>query len=673
MVDATKVSRIKIDTGYAGVKEYPFFTRVNSKGQILEDAQVSIVLGGNGSGKSTIARALSGNNKGVKFFDKDGNLLVGDCLNVHVFNEDYVIENFRTYKPDYLEPVVLLGKSGNLVDKIEEVEKKIAELEKKRQGIKDAVFSRLPDKIESDLDKKICIFTVRDYINSCIENELDSFTNSSYGSDIDNLYGNLLDGNGEIDLNMCLRWIDLGCSSARLEVYQSANIEEFDEEDNLVWVENQDWYLRYSSLEYFDNELMKLYNIICGFIYEIDKEISNKYEYISYFDGLRENHEDFCFELMALFYIFYPHIYKKLDDDRFSNDSERLEYQSLTSEIIKLRDEVDELRKKLEHENKYNSSEEVIKYMNRWLRLVFGENLISIEANSQLGYDLKNLKGQIIPPGRLSLGEQNILALCYFFVAKVSGGSLGNYGKSNQIILLDDPVSSFDYGNKYGVMQVLNYIAGLISGSKSESKMLIMTHDPVAARELSNAIKHRVGGDKVKCCRIIDSQNVHLESVKLDSLDEYRDILHKMFDVATQEGKGIELISPNEVRRVWEAFLRFELGESEISSRNALDRASCFYDTQSAEYEFLESFISYVYVNQDSHSSDQMLFDNFDLIPILGRHEFKKHIRQIVLFMRLVAPHHIPSRLASKLKDITTYRDALDGIYKTDVLGQPKG
>lgn len=672
MVDAIKVSKIKIDTGYAGVKEYPFFTRVNKEGLIIDDAQVSIVLGGNGSGKSTIARALNGNNKGVKFFDKDGNLLGGDCLNVHVFNEDYVIENFRTYKPDYLEPVILLGKSGNLVDKIEEVEKKIVELEKRRQGIKDVVFSRLPDEIESDLDKQICIFTIRDYINSCIENELDSFTNSSYSSDIDNLFGDLLDSNGKIDLSMYLRWIDLGCSIARLDVYYSAHEEDLDEEGNLVWVENQDWYLRYSSLDYFYNELTKLYSIICGFIYEIYEGVANKYEYISYFEELREKHEDFCFDLMALFYIFYPDIYSKLDDG-FSKDCERSEYQSLTSEINKLRDEVDELRKKLEHENKRNSSEEVIKYMNRWLRLVFGENLISIEANSQLGYNLKNLKGQVIPPGRLSLGEQNILALCYFFVAKVSGGRLGDYGNSNQIILLDDPVSSFDYNNKYGVMQVLNHIAGLVSGDKSESKMLIMTHDPVTARELSNAIKHRAGGDKVKCCRIVDSQNVYLEPVKLDGLDEYRGILHKMFEVATQEGKGIDLISPNEVRRVWEAFLRFELGESEISSRNALDRVSCFYDDQSAEYKFLESFISYVYINQDSHSSDQMLFDNFDLIPILGRREFEKHIRQIVLFMRLVAPSHIPSRLAKSINQIAGYRKALDDIYKANVLGQPKG
>lgn len=670
MVDATKVSSIEIDTGYAGKKYYSFFARTDKNGQALPDARCAIVLGKNGSGKSTIARALSNDNKDAKFFDRDGKSLGRDCSNVHVFNEDYVIKNFRTYKPDYLEPVVLLGESGSLVDEIKDLEKKIEILEKRKLDIKDVVFSRLPGGIESDLDIQICIFTIRDYINSCIENELDGFTNSSYSYDIDSLFGNLFDGDGKIDLNMYLRWIDLGCDIARNDVYQSAHTEEIDQEGNSVWVENQNWYLSDKSLDYFDKELEKLYGVSCGCIYEIYEGVDNKDNYISYVDGLREDHEDFCFNLMALFYKFYPDIYSKLDDG-FASKGERLMYQWLTSAIVKLREEVNDLRGKLEYENKLNSSEKVIKYMNRWLCLVFGENLISIEADSHLGYNLKNSEGQTIPPGRLSLGEQNILALCYFFVAKVSGGRLGNYGKSNQIILLDDPVSSFDYNNKYGVMQVLDYIAGLIAGDKSEAKMLVMTHDPVTALELSNAIKYRVGGDKIKCCRIADSQAGCIESVKFDRIDEYRNILHKMFEVATQKGKGIDLISPNEVRRVWEAFLRFELGESEISSRNALNRVSCFYDDQSAEYKFLESFISYVYINQDSHSSDQMLFDNFDLIPILGRHEFEKHIRQIVLFMRLVAPSHIPSRLAESINQIAGYRDALNQIYNNEVLKQP--
>lgn len=47
MVDATKVSKIKIDTGYAGVKEYPIFSRFDKAGEAINPAQCSIVLGSN--------------------------------------------------------------------------------------------------------------------------------------------------------------------------------------------------------------------------------------------------------------------------------------------------------------------------------------------------------------------------------------------------------------------------------------------------------------------------------------------------------------------------------------------------------------------------------------------------------------------------------------------------
>ena len=94
MVDATKVSSIKIDTGYAGEKTFPLFSRFKKNGDKDKDAQCAIVLGKNGSGKSTIARALS-DGKNVEFYSKEGVLLGGNCDNVYVFDEWFIGENFR--------------------------------------------------------------------------------------------------------------------------------------------------------------------------------------------------------------------------------------------------------------------------------------------------------------------------------------------------------------------------------------------------------------------------------------------------------------------------------------------------------------------------------------------------------------------------------------------------
>ncbi len=42
-------------------------------------------------------------------------------------------------------------------------------------------------------------------------------------------------------------------------------------------------------------------------------------------------------------------------------------------------------------------------------------------------------------------------------------GSLEEFVVGNRIIVLDDPLSSFDFDNKYGVIRLLDYVMNLIS------------------------------------------------------------------------------------------------------------------------------------------------------------------------------------------------------------------
>ena len=152
MVDATKVSKIRIKTEYGGEKKYSFFTRFNKKGIIQEDAQFAIVLGKNGSGKSTIARALSTETSDTKFFDKDENFLGRDCSNIHVFSESYVVKNFRTRGGGYIDPVILFGDFVHIRDRINNLKNSIESSRKRMEDIKSKSLNRLLEGESSFVD-----------------------------------------------------------------------------------------------------------------------------------------------------------------------------------------------------------------------------------------------------------------------------------------------------------------------------------------------------------------------------------------------------------------------------------------------------------------------------------------------------------------------------------------
>ena len=666
MVIAKHVSRIRVDTSYAGKKYYSFFTK-ESKNHTRYDAQCAVVLGRNGAGKSTIARALQGKGESrasIKFFDMKGVSLGYDYSDVRVFDEMYIIENFRAYDSGHLNPIILLGDYVKKTNEIDNLKNQMLKIEKNvSQKTQWFLANMWQERILGSRNESYAIECIN-FVEAFVNNEMDvnSFEVSGYGELRKSLLDRIFEEKEKMVANQqyLYRWISLGFSQYIGEIKpiesSAANIDE-------------------NVLELYEKELLNILDQLKLFAYRKnigDDGFLGKMYTDSSIQELRHSYYRVVMNILsAVDYSLYIDLRNRRISMAAVNrvKNEKSEYRSKKEELLRLEEE-------LEQERRKESASQIVKSMNQWLRVIFGEDVLKLYSDGAYGYKVTK-NGIDISPNILSTGEQNILALCYFFVDISNGEKALTIADRNQIIVLDDPVSSFDYSNKYGVIQILDHVAGIVSEDTSKAKMIIMTHDPVAALEISKSINYRVGGSKVKCCEIVDGQIVGgekecISEVYFEDIDEYRNILEKMFNVATGKGNSdIKLVSPNEVRRVWEAFLRFELGESKISDRSAIDRAACFYDDQSPEYKFLNSFISYVYINQDSHSGNQMLFENFDLIPILGRREFKKHIRQIILFMRLVAPSHIPSRLAKKKSQIAGYRKALDDIYKADVLGQP--
>lgn len=592
MVDAVEVSSIKINTGYAGWKEYPIFARTGKNDQALPDAQCAIILGKNGSGKSTIARGLKGKNNSVEFFDKDGNQLKGDCPDIYVFDEWFIGENFRMSDEEALKLIYEIRELQSLQETISSMQETISSVG--RVSLPDGLFDRFLGPIR---------------------NSAKQWTPKLQGTN------QVIEGSDEPHENF--------------EEPQISELSHKKEgfEDSAAKKESEGSVIGRISEDVHEDSTAD--------------DMSNRDEWQEAWDSLSPEEKE--------------NITRKI-----SRTSQKIRQQ-----IERFSIQIDE---GFQMPRIVRDPRKAINNINALSAIVFGVDSISVKykegESGEGGYEI--LKGnKKVAPSSLSTGEQNILSLCYFFAQMMDGEehrSLEELLVGNRIIVLDDPLSSFDFDNKYGVIRLLDHVMNLMSKDESESKLIIMTHDPETAIELSKIAIGRLGGKKVKCCEISNNDgNALLKNVKFDGIDEYKNILDKMYGIAVGK-EDAEMPVPNEVRRVWEAFLRFELGVSSVSDRKAIEKIRDYYSEESSKYKFLDSFMSYAFIHQDSHSASQMLFFNFSLFPVLSDEDFRKHIRQIICFIHIVSPLHIASRLSNDGTEAQKYREELENMYKQIVL-----
>lgn len=787
MVDAAKLYGIKVNEDYIGSKEYSVFQKKTKDDESRIHAQCSIIFGNNGSGKSTIARAFKGG--GAAFFDQDKNILDKNHQNVYLFNEEYVINNFRKVEDGRLEAIILLGDSVQIQDEIEDIEENISFNRKLQEEMQRNLAGLVSNK--DNIIKNTHAMLARKDTSEKGELSLGSWKSRTIYYNKEGQYKNrppkyierLLDDSREVEsipplaelleefknsvqeLKEAAVFREINWSYNNLVVPFDVNrVESAMQEVLVVHQKNEDdkIYSRVARSKAGASELLKRVedffkreSDFCPYCFQ-DIDVNHKESVIDiiqeYFEGIESNKE--IQNLKNLKFSWRPgepnlpelvldeEIYKglqadyrllcnlceslnakiqeKVDNPEKDVSLEGMDPESIVNRInegyakvsskvkainaqgnlveeirgkcdnlnydisvLETKDYIDNLRQiikdikeveiqinnlkaeeleyvkslNLKKSELKNESEAVVE-VNKLLDKVFGSGGLSLQAGTDYGYRVMN-GSRSIHPANLSTGEQNILALCYFFVKIANGERFNDALSSNKVIILDDPISSFDYENKYGVMGLLGYVAQKIFRERSDSKMLILTHDIAVAYELSVMFVKACGsGLKLQCWNL----NNNLVGAKFDSVDEYKNILGKMYHFAIENCDRSGL-SENEVRRVWEAFLSFELGETKISGGSVTEVVQKYFmgRNEQNKAEFAKFLVLQIYINSGSHSKNQMLMYNFALRPNLPEDGFKKLVIDVLCFIQLVSPLHIASRLYDKNKEIETCRDRLEG------------
>ena len=160
----------------------------------------------------------------------------------------------------------------------------------------------------------------------------------------------------------------------------------------------------------------------------------------------------------------------------------------LETEVAAIKDQIEKKESALSSLlGEQDEVEKAREQINLYLRLIFGERKLRLELDGPDSYKLQfHQDGSYIdiPPRAVSSGERNALALAYFFACVMENKAADYNYTDPTLLVIDDPVSSFDSENRAGVISlVLDQCRKVLDGNP-ESKLLVMTHDLPTLKDL---------------------------------------------------------------------------------------------------------------------------------------------------------------------------------------------
>lgn len=290
----------------------------------------------------------------------------------------------------------------------------------------------------------------------------------------------------------------------------------------------------------------------------------------------------------------------------------------------------------VKNKKQVNETKELIKELNEKIvkdeKSVKNTTLALNNINKQLGrvfYESERLKLEqedgfyyVLSRGRrtklssLSTGERNAIGLCYFFSIVNQNQNVENQYNLPLLLVLDDPLSSFDHEIKLGIYSLLRGEIEKIGLGNKDSKILILTHDSDVyynCYKIFEDILDTNGKRVFKDNQIKLKQLNAITGIETAKKEEnfYSTQLTKIYEFACIDDEECEFakdFSPyigNVMRRVLEAFSTFnyQKGISELSSNEVLLSESI---DDKEERELLKSHMYRLLLNGESHYSDKI-------------------------------------------------------------------
>lgn len=277
-----------------------------------------------------------------------------------------------------------------------------------------------------------------------------------------------------------------------------------------------------------------------------------------------------------------------------------------------------------------------IDLINKYLQMIFFDNnRLKLEVVDEK-YILR-VNGKKVEPKNISTGERNIIALCYFFTIIGKNLSLNKRYTLPSLVVIDDPISSFDFDNKIGLISFLiGELQQIIKLSNSKSRIIVLTHDLQVVYDLRTFIN-----------KVFKVQFKELTKDGLLKLDykqhEYTTLFKEVYDFACDIELN-EFKVGNSLRRILEFYCSFlyRTGiDGILTSEAILNRVE---DTN--KREFFKRSVYKLVLNGYSHTQESARRITITE-PLYSVDECRKVTRSVLGLMYYLDSEHVLSHLCN--------------------------
>lgn len=283
-----------------------------------------------------------------------------------------------------------------------------------------------------------------------------------------------------------------------------------------------------------------------------------------------------------------------------------------------------------------------IEIINKYLSYIFfSEDRLQVAIDNDKY--IVTVFGDRVPLLKLSEGEKNAIALCYFFTILLTGKEKINFFKEELFIVLDDPISSFDYINKVGIFSYLRLMIAKIARNKS-SRILILTHQIESVFHLEKIADDVSPKLNLKTFTLTQQKLIPFSHNKEN---EYSNLLKDIYMYANQS-PGYEMLDHtvgNTMRRVLEAFSTFcykKSIEKITRDKEVLEKLP------EKLREHYENLMYRIILNSESHLSYQVrAIPEYDFYNLISREERIRTAKEILYLIYKLNDLHIKAHLDS--------------------------